>query len=68
MKEIKLYECGICNTRYSSAEMAEKCEKSHKIPKKVIGVKWHPITVVADGTPEKISIEFQDGSKKIYKK
>jgi len=66
MKEVRLYECGICKSRFTDMKKAEECETNHKVPKKVTGVKWHPITVMKDGRPEKVEVIFHDGSKAIY--
>ena len=59
MTEKKLYTCDICHTDYADKEMANKCEKSHKlIEKAVIVGEYKPITSYPDGAPYKIRVKF----------
>lgn len=66
MKELKLYQCEICNTQYKSLEMAEQCEQFHNIPKRVEAAKYRSIN--GNGKyPDYVNVTFNDGSVKRYK-
>lgn len=70
MKEIKLYCCEICRTKYDDEEKAKACEKSHKIPAMCEGKSWkalnEPESVIVKGFPEFVIVEFKDGSQAEY--
>ena len=68
MKTVEHYICDICKTEYNNKRKCENCESGHRKPKKIIGAIYHPITINALGIPEKIEIEFDNGSKFTYKK
>lgn len=68
MNEVTLYECEVCKTRYADKTKAEKCERTHKIPKTVKNSKCHPFTVMRDGYPESVEVKFDDNSTRIYKR
>ena len=62
MKEIKLYQCEICNTQYNDEKRARECENNHtalKRTKKCRYVQWSKY-------PETIEIEFKDGKTAVY--
>ena len=61
MKELKLYQCEICGTKYVSKIFAEDCEKSHKIPKEISGCRYLSQKQNQSGYPQKISVVFDDG-------
>lgn len=68
MKEVKHYICEICGTEYNDKTKAQKCEKGHKKPAKIINARYLPITNNALGIPNVIEVEFADGSKFEYKR
>ena len=74
MKEITLYVCEICGTRYANKKEVENCEASHIKPKKLTKtMKFHPYKSGKDPTltlqyPDWIDIEMQDGKIVRYKR
>ena len=64
MKEVIHYACEICGTEYDDKFECERCEKTHRMPVKFIGSKYHPF----DNFPYTISIEFDDGEVYGYHK
>ena len=60
MKEKKLYTCEICNKDYADKEKAIECEKTHKLLETatIVG-EYNPITVNAQGLPQKIRVKFK---------
>lgn len=66
MKELKLYQCEICETQYASKIIAEDCEKSHKVPKKISGCRYLSQKQNESGYPQKISVIFDDGKTVDY--
>lgn len=67
MKEQKLYVCELCETQYKDKQKAIACENMHKKPVKVGNAAYHACKCDADGYPDRVEIEFSDGSKKWYK-
>ena len=68
MKELKLYQCEICGTQYSSKVTCEHCESIHIIPKAIYETKYTPVNMGGDGLPTKIIIEFENGKKAQYRR
>ena len=68
MKEIKLYECEHCHTKYASRSDAEKCESCHTKPKKIIGARYVSYGQNQFGVPVSITVIFENGSQAIYKR
>lgn len=66
MKEVKLYECGICHTRYNEKIKCTKCESSHVLPKKIIDKRYLSISENKKGYPQTITVEMSNGDKVIY--
>ena len=64
MKEIKLYECEICHTRYADRQKAMDCEKSHVGEPKIIESCY---STQNPKYPCKLVVEFKDGKRIIYK-
>lgn len=60
MKELKLYQCEICNTQYKSEKMAIDCEKTHKRIKKVDPLKYRSFNSSKDGIPDTINVTFDN--------
>lgn len=68
MKETKLYECDFCHTSYKDKSKAKECEKNHKPIYQIIDIKYTSFKSDKTGTPNKICIEFPDGTQVWYKK
>lgn len=68
MREQKLYICEKCGTQYKEKDKAVRCEKMHKSHVKINNAAYHACKCEADGYPDRVEIEFSDGSKKWYKK
>lgn len=64
MKKQVLYMCEYCGTQYKEEKDAAKCEKGHKNAKRICNSTHH-----AKGDyPDRIEVEFEDGTKIWYKK
>lgn len=68
MKEIKLYQCGICGTQYKMKNECEACEKHHVKPKRITGKKYHGKNMCSDGYPIHVTVSFEDGNTITYKR
>lgn len=64
MKEFNQYQCEICGIVYRDRLIAEKCEATHILPKKIIGYKFYKEAKY----PEYVNIEFEDGSVGRYQR
>ena len=64
MKELKLYECEVCHTRYADRQKAMDCEKSHVGEPKIIESCY---STQNPKYPCKLVVEFKDGKRIIYK-
>lgn len=62
MKEINLYECEMCKTRYFCADDATACEKKHSTVDHIGDCRY----VSTQSDPTAIEIWFSDGSHRIY--
>ena len=66
MKEIKQYKCEHCGTIYADKDRALECEKGHKSATKIVSV--HYATYIHNTSyPDKILVEFDDGTTKEYR-
>lgn len=68
MKEISLYKCDICGTEFKKKDRCMACERAHKQVKKIAGARYLPITGDETGYPDRITVEFEDGETKVYKR
>lgn len=68
MKENKLYECEHCHTNYADKEKAIECEKNHKHIMGILDIKYLAFKSDKSGLPNKIAIEFEDGTKAWFEK
>ncbi len=68
MKQIKLYVCELCGTQFANKADAEKCEKFHRFPKLVTPGSFKPFTMNGDGYPDKVLVNFDDGSQIQYRR
>lgn len=64
MKELKLYECEICHTKYAERLKAQKCEKSHVGDPKIIESCY---SAQNHKYPCKLIVEFKDGHRITYR-
>lgn len=64
MKEVKLYECEICGTRFASESIAKDCESAHK---KIIVINKRQYRS-KEPYPDKVTIQFSDGKYVDYKR
>ena len=63
MKEQKLYVCDFCGTQYKDKEKARICEKGHKVYNRISDVRYHTGAML----PDRVEVEFTDGSRRWYK-
>lgn len=63
MKEQKLYVCDYCGTQYKDKEKALICERGHKIYNRISDTRYH----VGGIFPDRVEVEFTDGSRRWYK-
>ena len=68
MKQISIFECEYCHTRFNDKEVAEMCENGHKKPVKVKLAKYTPITSDRLGYPMIVKLEMSDGQIIEYKR
>ena len=68
MKEFQLYQCEFCKTSYTSKQEAKNCEAAHKIPVRITDCKYLGYKNLNGGHPTRITIEFNDGSVRNYRK
>lgn len=62
MKELKLYICETCGTKYKDKQLAKNCEANHFVPKTITSQKYLP----ADNKkqyPESINVSFEGTDK-----
>ena len=67
MKEIKQYKCEHCGTIYADKDGALQCEKGHKSATKIVSVHYMPHIYHNTSYPDKILVEFNDGTTKEYR-
>lgn len=60
MKEVRLYQCEVCGTEYSTKEEAEGCEASHEKDAKVTKFEY----VFNYQIPKYVEVENADGTIK----
>ena len=68
MKELRLYQCEICSTQYGTRELAEECEKSHRLISSIAASKYRSRKSNPSGYPDTIDIEFDNGEVLRYKR
>ena len=64
MKELKLYECEVCHTRYADKQRAKNCEKSHVGEPTIIESRY---SAQSHKYPCKLVVEFKDGKRITYR-
>lgn len=66
MKEVKLYQCEVCGTRYADKLKAKECEKYHATGLEIIDCKYHGMNVCGN-FPVKITLRAKSGEEREYK-
>ena len=61
MKELKLFVCETCGTRYNDKRTCKECEDSHVKPKQISGARYVAFKNNKAGYPCRILVEFEDG-------
>ena len=68
MKVIEKYRCEVCHTEYADRRQAEACEKCHKLPHKISGTRYLPMSQNRAGYPVSVTIKMSDGEEVTYKR
>ena len=68
MKELNLYQCEICGTKYGNKSMCINCEKSHVKDLVIVGSRYLSIGQDNSGMPVSITVKGKDGKNYIYKR
>lgn len=68
MKELKLYQCELCRTKYTDRNQAEKCEKYHTKDIEIIKCEYRGMNECNDTFPEKIRVRSKDGAEVMYRR
>lgn len=66
MKEIKLYQCEICGTKYAEKLKAKECEKYHAKDLVISDCKYHGMNVCGS-FPVKIRVKAKNGEERMYR-
>ena len=66
MKEIVQYKCEQCRMVYADKDSALECERGHKFATKIVSVHYVPQYPSAS-YPNRILVEFNDGTTKEYR-
>ena len=67
MKELKLYQCELCGTRYADKNEAKKCEEYHAKDLKISGCRYNGMNVNGDRFPVTIWVTSKDGKERMYR-
>lgn len=69
MKEIKLYQCGICHTQYADRNECKRCEAAHKQNLELKEACYKPYTVDHSGFPIRIIVmDTKTGKTAVYRR
>jgi len=66
MKELKLYQCELCGTKYTDRNEAKKCEKYHVKDLKIVKCDYLGRNEGAGAFPVKICVRSKDGTEVMY--
>ncbi|MCM1059815.1 MAG: hypothetical protein NC452_05935 [Eubacterium sp.] len=66
MKELKQFQCEICNTVYKSKDLCESCERFHCKPKQITKANFNAGQNGSLKYPQRILIEMEDGKTATY--
>ena len=68
MKEIKLYQCEVCGTKYADKNEAKKCEKYHVKDFEIARCDYRGMNESAGAFPTKIWVRSKDGAEVMYRR
>ena len=68
MKEIKLYQCDVCRTKYADKNEAKKCEKYHVKDFEIVNRDYRGMNEGAGAFPVKIWVRSKDGAEVMYRR
>ena len=68
MKEIKLYQCDVCGTKYADKNEAKKCEKYHIKDFEIVNRDYRGMNEGAGAFPVKIWVRSKDGAEVMYRR
>lgn len=68
MKEIKLYQCEICGTKYTEKLKARECEKYHAKDLEITNRDYRGMNESAGKFPVKIWVRSKDGVEVMYRR
>lgn len=67
MEKATTYICGVCGAKFESEAECLACENGHKIPANIVERRYVPIKEDEKGFPHTMCMEFNDGSRAVYK-
>nr|DAN51780.1 MAG TPA: C2H2 type zinc-finger protein [Caudoviricetes sp.] len=68
MKEIKLYQCEICGTKYAEKLKAKECEKYHAKDLVISDCKYQGMNENSGKFPVEIWVRSKDGAEIMYRR
>ena len=68
MKEVKLYTCEYCDTKYSDKNDAIRCETAHKTCVRILNESYLPIKADGSGYPQRIEVIMSNGKSVQYER
>nr|DAT11587.1 MAG TPA: C2H2 type zinc-finger protein [Caudoviricetes sp.] len=68
MKELKLYQCEICGTKYAEKSKARECEKYHAKDLEITTRDYRGMNEGSGKFPVKIWVRSKDGTDVMYRR
>ena len=68
MKEIKLYQCDVCGTKYAEKLKAKECEKYHAKDLEITTRDYRGMNEGTGNFPVKIWVRSKDGTEIMYRR
>nr|DAE93167.1 MAG TPA: C2H2 type zinc-finger protein [Caudoviricetes sp.] len=68
MKEIKLYQCDVCGTKYAEKLKAKECEKYHAKDLEITTRDYRGMNEGTGKFPVKIWVRSKDGTEIMYRR
>lgn len=68
MKELKLYQCEICGTKYAEKLKARECEKYHAKDLEITTRDYRGMNEGSGKFPVKIWVRSKDGTEVMYRR
>lgn len=68
MKELKLYQCEICGTKYAEKLKAKECEKYHAKDLEITTRDYRGMNEGSGKFPVKIWVRSKDGTEVMYRR